>query len=111
MDNYNGQKNGLLIYLFDQTIVLCRRDVLRRSHLIFKERMGMGGTTLYDLHDGKDPLTGTTLKNAFKLSGPSREYIFSCQDAATKSLWLEAIRDRPRPQPPSQAERRLAMLL
>nr|CAD2166709.1 unnamed protein product [Meloidogyne enterolobii] len=112
---WNGQlqwsKNGLIIYLFDQTIVLCKRDVLRRSNLIFKERMGMGGTTLYDLHDGKDPLTGTTLKNAFKLSGPAREYIFCCQDAATKSLWLEAIRNRPRPQPPSQAERRLAMLI
>uniref|UniRef100_A0A914LFA5 DH domain-containing protein n=1 Tax=Meloidogyne incognita TaxID=6306 RepID=A0A914LFA5_MELIC len=112
---WNGQlqwsKNGLIIYLFDQTIVLCKRDVLRRSNLIFKERMGMGGTTLYDLHDGKDPLTCTTLKNAFKLSGPAREYIFCCQDAATKSLWLEAIRNRPRPQPPSQAERRLAMLI
>uniref|UniRef100_A0A915NET3 SOS1/NGEF-like PH domain-containing protein n=1 Tax=Meloidogyne javanica TaxID=6303 RepID=A0A915NET3_MELJA len=57
---WNGQlqwsKNGLIIYLFDQTIVLCKRDVLRRSNLIFKERMGMGGTTLYDLHDGKGVL-------------------------------------------------------
>jgi hypothetical protein len=47
------KSSGLLIYLFDQTIVLCKRDVLRRSNLIFKERMGMTGTTIYDLHDGK----------------------------------------------------------
>lgn len=40
-------------YLFDQTIVLCRRDVLRRHQLVFKERMALNGVTVQELHDGK----------------------------------------------------------
>jgi hypothetical protein len=44
---------GVQVYLFDQTIVLCRRDVLRRSQLVFKERMSLQGTSAQDLHDGK----------------------------------------------------------
>lgn len=46
-------KTAIQVYLFDQTIVLCRRDVLRRSQLIFKERMSLQGTSAQDLHDGK----------------------------------------------------------
>uniref|UniRef100_A0A914HS03 Rho guanine nucleotide exchange factor n=1 Tax=Globodera rostochiensis TaxID=31243 RepID=A0A914HS03_GLORO len=99
------------VYLFDQTVVLCRRDVLRRNQLVFKERMALHGTSVQELHDGKEPITGASFKNAFKLSGQAREYVFSCPDPATKGLWLEALRERPRPQPPTPAERRLAMLM
>lgn len=40
-----------------------------------------------------------------------REYIFTCPDPATKGIWLETLRNRPRPMPPSDAEKRLAIVL
>ena len=46
-------KVSMQVYLFDQTIVLCRRDMLRRSQLVFKESMSLQDTTVQDLHDGE----------------------------------------------------------
>ncbi|KAI1699859.1 rhoGEF domain-containing protein [Ditylenchus destructor] len=98
------------VYLFDQSIVLCKKDVLKKNSLVFKERMSLQSTSVNDLHDGKEPATGANLKNSFKLSGPTREYIFTSPDPATKGLWLEALRTRPRPSPPSTSEKRLALI-
>ena len=58
-----------------------------------------------------EPVTGAVLKNSFKLAGPVREYIFTCPDPATKGLWLDTLRNRPRPMPPTNAEKRLAMVM
>lgn len=41
------------VYLFDQTIVLCKKDVLKKGALVFKERSSLQSTTVVDLHDGK----------------------------------------------------------
>uniref|UniRef100_A0A915D5S7 DH domain-containing protein n=1 Tax=Ditylenchus dipsaci TaxID=166011 RepID=A0A915D5S7_9BILA len=98
------------VYLFDQSIVLCKKDVLKKNSLVFKERMSLQSTSVNDLHDGKEASTGANLKNSFKLCGPTREYVFTCPDPATKGLWLEALRTRPRPTPPSNSEKRLAMI-
>ncbi|KAH7728840.1 Variant SH3 domain containing protein [Aphelenchoides avenae] len=98
------------VYLFDQSIVLCKKDVLKKNALIFKERMSLQSTSIIDLPDGKDSGIGANLKNSFKLSGPSREYIFTCPDPATKGLWLETSRNRPRPMPPTNAEKRLSLI-
>lgn len=57
-----------------------------------------------------DVLTGATLRNSFKLSGPAREYLFTCGDPSTKSLWLDTYRQRPRPHPPSSSEKRLVLV-
>jgi hypothetical protein len=98
------------VYLFDQSIVLCKKDVLKKNALIFKERMSLQSTSVVELPDGKDPSTGSNLKNSLKLSGPNREYIFTCPDPATKGLWLETCRNRPRPMPPTNAEKRLSLI-
>ncbi|CAD5229567.1 unnamed protein product [Bursaphelenchus okinawaensis] len=98
------------VYMFDQSIVICKKDVLKKNSLIFKERMSLQCTNVVDLPDGKDVLTGSTIRNGFKLSGPKREYVFCCVDPATKSLWLDTFRQRPRPQPPTNLEKRLALV-
>uniref|UniRef100_A0A0N4ZRK8 SH3 domain-containing protein n=1 Tax=Parastrongyloides trichosuri TaxID=131310 RepID=A0A0N4ZRK8_PARTI len=98
------------VFLFDQSIVICKKDVLKKGALIFKERMSMQSILIHDLPDGKDSILGCNLKNAFKLSSPNREYYFNCSDGDTKKLWLEVIKSRPDPMPPSNAERRLALV-
>ncbi|KAI6232290.1 Rho guanine nucleotide exchange factor 3 [Aphelenchoides besseyi] len=98
------------VFLFDQSIVLCKKDVLKKSILVFKERMSLQCTGVFDMPDGKDQTLGTTLRNCFKLVGPTRTYYFTTTDPATKQIWLDHFRSRPRAQPPSNAEKRLALL-
>uniref|UniRef100_A0A913HAD0 DH domain-containing protein n=1 Tax=Strongyloides stercoralis TaxID=6248 RepID=A0A913HAD0_STRER len=98
------------VFMFDQSIVICKKDVLKKGALIFKERMSMQNIIVQDLPDGKDNILGCNLKNAFKISSPNREYYFNCPDGETKKLWLEAIHSRPDPMPPSNTERRLALV-
>uniref|UniRef100_A0AC35FQR2 Uncharacterized protein n=1 Tax=Panagrolaimus sp. PS1159 TaxID=55785 RepID=A0AC35FQR2_9BILA len=99
------------VYLFDQSIVICKKDVLKKNSLVFKERMSLQTVNVIDINDGKEPITGAQLKNSFKLTGPVREYIFTCPDPATKGLWIETLRNRPRPMPPTNAEKRLAIVM
>lgn len=44
------------VYLFDQSIILCKKDVLKKNCLIFKERMSLQSTSVQDLNDGKGKL-------------------------------------------------------
>lgn len=39
--------------MFDQSIVLCKKDVLKKNALVFKERMSLQCTSVMDLPDGK----------------------------------------------------------
>jgi Rho guanine nucleotide exchange factor 4 len=41
------------VYLFDQSIVLCKKDVLKKGALVFKERMSLQCSSVIDLPDGK----------------------------------------------------------
>lgn len=41
------------VYLFDQSIVFCKKDVLKKRALVFKERSSLQSTTIVNLHDGK----------------------------------------------------------
>lgn len=41
------------VYLFDQSIVLCKKDVLKKNALVFKERMSLQTVSIVDLPDGK----------------------------------------------------------
>jgi hypothetical protein len=58
-----------------------------------------------------EPKTNIMVKNAFKVTGHMREYIFECPDPASKGLWMEILKNRPNPQPPTPAEKKLAVLL
>lgn len=41
------------VFLFDQSIVLCKKDVLKKGSLVFKERMSLQFSSVIDLPDGK----------------------------------------------------------
>jgi Rho guanine nucleotide exchange factor 4 len=43
----------VLVYLLDQSIVLCKKDVLKKGSLVFKERMSLQHSSTIDLPDGK----------------------------------------------------------
>lgn len=113
------------VFLFDQSIVLCKKDVLKKGSLVFKERMSLLCSTLIDLPDGKgrfllspiaivphflESITDANLKHSFKLMGSAREYILTCLDVGTKSVWLENLRSRPASSPPTASEKRLALI-
>uniref|UniRef100_A0AC34R8U7 Uncharacterized protein n=2 Tax=Panagrolaimus sp. JU765 TaxID=591449 RepID=A0AC34R8U7_9BILA len=44
------------VYVFDQSIVFCKKDVLKKNSLVFKERMSLQTATVIDLNDGKGEL-------------------------------------------------------
>lgn len=43
----------VLVYLFDQSIVLCKKDVLKKGSLVFKDRMSLQSSSIIDVQDGK----------------------------------------------------------
>lgn len=43
----------VLMFLFDQSIVICKKDVLKKNFYVFKERMSLQAVTLVDVTDGR----------------------------------------------------------
>jgi len=137
MQNGNLQfTKDVVAFLFDQTLVLCKRDLLRRNMHIFKDRIELNSptTSLIDVKDGKgwcplstmivlcvcfaDSLFGVSVKNAFKLIiADNRQYLFSCRDRKSKRQWIETFtsrdnrrRDGIDERPPTSEERRLVAI-
>ena len=43
----------VLLFMFDQAIVVCKKDLLKKNFYIFKDRMSLESVTLVDCKDGK----------------------------------------------------------
>ncbi|VDN58417.1 unnamed protein product [Dracunculus medinensis] len=97
----------VLLFLFDQSIVICKKDLIRRHHYLFKDRLSLIKAKLIDCTDGRDSHLGITLKNAWKLITMGKELIFSCKDKNDKREWIEQILKRVECSPPTAEERRL----
>uniref|UniRef100_A0AC35U3A2 DH domain-containing protein n=1 Tax=Rhabditophanes sp. KR3021 TaxID=114890 RepID=A0AC35U3A2_9BILA len=97
------------VFLFDQSIVICKKDLLKKGALIFKERMSMQNVKVQELPDAKSVI-GSSHKNSISLASLNREYILTCPDLETKKAWLEAAKAKIEPHPPNETERRLALI-
>uniref|UniRef100_A0A0N5AIJ6 DH domain-containing protein n=1 Tax=Syphacia muris TaxID=451379 RepID=A0A0N5AIJ6_9BILA len=95
------------LFLFDQCLVICKKDLIKKNHYIFRDRVPMALATFVDCKDGKDPSLNITLKNAWKLVLTGKEFYFSCRDRETKKRWTENFRRRIVSCPPTSEERRL----
>lgn len=95
------------LFLFDQTLIVCRKDLIKRNHYLFRDRVSLNSATFIDCTDGKDFVLGVTLKNCWKLVTAGKEYIFCCRDKSAKAEWTEHFRKRSSSCPPTLEERRL----
>ncbi|VDD87328.1 unnamed protein product [Enterobius vermicularis] len=100
------QKDAQL-FLFDQSLIICKKDLIKKNHYIFRDRITLNSATFIDCKDGKDALLGATLKNTWKLVLTGRELYFSCRDREAKRQWTEHFRRRIASCPPTPEERRL----
>ncbi|GMT32637.1 hypothetical protein PFISCL1PPCAC_23934 [Pristionchus fissidentatus] len=106
----NHWAKQITLFLFDQTLVLCKKDVFSRNSFVFKERISLSSVSLHDVHDGKEQTFHVSVKNSFRLVGENRHYLFSCPDAKAKEEWLRSFSDRSQLPPPATAdEKRLAL--
>jgi hypothetical protein len=102
----NGARQSLwcrdvVAYIFDACCVLCRRDLLARTRLIYKHRLSTQDCeACVDVADGRCPVTGAAVKHAIRLNmtehsaaaSSIRYYIFMCRNRKTKQRWLQVSR-------------------
>ncbi|GCB68777.1 hypothetical protein scyTo_0000943 [Scyliorhinus torazame] len=82
--------------LFDHQMILCKKDLLKRNTLYFKERIKMDTGIVKDLDDGRDEEFDCKVRNAIKLTSkfpdkPSK--LFFTKNLADKQLWLHAFEE------------------
>uniref|UniRef100_A0A1I8EGX1 SH3 domain-containing protein n=1 Tax=Wuchereria bancrofti TaxID=6293 RepID=A0A1I8EGX1_WUCBA len=95
----------VLLFLFDQSLVICKKDLIKRNFYIFRDRISLNSVTFLNCNDGKDSTTGLNLKNSWKLVMIGREVVFTCKDRNSKVTWVEHLQ-RPLIYSPATAEER-----
>lgn len=89
-----GKVQQRSFFLFDHQLVLCKKDVLRRDLLHYRDRLNMDQTEVLDVPDGRDSDLGVTLKNALRLRNAfTLEFMcmLCCRKAQDKERWLQAF--------------------
>ncbi|KAH6938779.1 hypothetical protein HPB50_012438 [Hyalomma asiaticum] len=81
------------LFLFDNLLVYCKKDIIKRNTLSYKGRLNMNSCCVVDVENGKDSQFGTTVRNAWKIYCTTREkwYLFFTKTAAEKEKWLQAF--------------------
>lgn len=46
------QKDAQL-FLFDQSLIICKKDLIKKNHYIFRDRITLNSATFIDCKDGK----------------------------------------------------------
>ncbi|KAG8009454.1 Spermatogenesis-associated protein 13 [Nibea albiflora] len=89
-----GKMQQRSFFLFDHQLVFCKKDVLRRDLLHYRDRLDMDQTEVVDVPDGRDLDLGLTLRNALRLRNASTlEFmcVLCCRKPQDKQRWLEAF--------------------
>ncbi|VDK53341.1 unnamed protein product [Anisakis simplex] len=47
----------VLLFLFDQSIVICKKDIIKKNHYLFRDRISLNSATFIDCFDGKGSFT------------------------------------------------------
>ncbi|GAB6028228.1 hypothetical protein CHUAL_002416 [Chamberlinius hualienensis] len=86
------------LFLFDHQLLICKKDLLKRHSYTYKSRICVDNCEIRDILDGKDVLSGLTLKNAWKVFCAERGkwYIFATRTPEEKSRWMKAFSDERR---------------
>lgn len=43
----------VLLFLFDQSLVICKKDLIKRNFYLFRDRISLNSVTFLDCDDGK----------------------------------------------------------
>ncbi|XP_078694452.1 uncharacterized protein LOC144923635 isoform X3 [Branchiostoma floridae x Branchiostoma belcheri] len=90
-----GKVQDRTLFLFDHQMVFCKKDLLKRDSVAYKERMLTGPCQVRPIPDGKDKEFQTSVKNALKLYDMEKEktYILCLKTPEQKMRWEEAFQE------------------
>ncbi|KAM8710380.1 hypothetical protein ACLKA7_017066 [Drosophila subpalustris] len=79
------------LFLFDNQLIYCKRDIIKRSHFIYKGRIFLDRCRVVNVRDGK--MFGHTIKNSLRIHCESRDkwYDFSFRSANRKHRFLNTL--------------------
>ncbi|XP_072894381.1 rho guanine nucleotide exchange factor 9-like [Hemitrygon akajei] len=83
-------------YLFDHQMILCKKDLIRRNVLYYKERIFLETCLVTEVNDGNDMEFDCKVKYAFKLRSKffeERCRLMFAKSLADKQLWLHAFEE------------------
>uniref|UniRef100_A0A0R3RVD3 Rho guanine nucleotide exchange factor 3 n=1 Tax=Elaeophora elaphi TaxID=1147741 RepID=A0A0R3RVD3_9BILA len=100
-------QKDILLFLFDQSLILCKKDLIKRNFYLFRDRISLDSARFLNCGDGKDSTTGLNLKNSWKLIMIGKEVIFTCKDRNSKMTWVEHLQRPLIYSPATPEERRL----
>ncbi|XP_036260042.1 spermatogenesis-associated protein 13 isoform X2 [Molothrus ater] len=93
-----GKSQQRTFFLFDHQLVFCKKDLLRRDILYYKDRIDMDETEIVDTEDGRDKDFNINVKNAFKIINRTTEevHLFCAKKQEDKKRWMEACENERR---------------
>ncbi|XP_071660399.1 spermatogenesis-associated protein 13 isoform X4 [Patagioenas fasciata] len=93
-----GKSQQRTFFLFDHQLVFCKKDLLRRDILYYKDRMDMDEMEIVDTEDGRDKDFNINVKNAFKIINRATEdiHLFCAKKQEDKKRWMEACENERR---------------
>ncbi|KAH8232716.1 hypothetical protein KR038_001671 [Drosophila bunnanda] len=87
----NLWNSSCTLFLFDNQLVYCKRDIIKRSHFIYKGRIFLDRCRVVNVRDGK--MFGHTIKNSLRIYCEARQkwYDFSFRSANRKHRFLSTL--------------------
>ncbi|XP_032309491.1 uncharacterized protein LOC6507673 isoform X3 [Drosophila ananassae] len=90
-EKQNLWNSSCTLFLFDNQLVYCKRDIIKRNHFIYKGRIFLDRCRVVNVRDGK--MFGHTIKNSLRIYCESRDkwYDFSFRSPNRKHRFLSTL--------------------